>query len=446
MSFRKTSRGSVLVMGLLLVVIAATYGVTTVARALAEQNLAQRHFRLTSAFSLAEAGIDRGLQALTSNPNWTGANYTALASGGYDVTVEILDATHRRLTSTGHYPSNDTSASGYQQKRIEVVVSVPSSAFDYATFSATTILLNSNANIDSYDASIGAYGVNGNVGANGSIGSNATANGTITLQSNAEVHGNAAVGPGGDVTNAIVLKGSNATISGSLSALSQTKELTPKSFDYVTTTSTETLTQSQALSAGTYHYAYVDLDSNSEVQVNGDATLYVDQYFKLDSNVKFSTTCDSCTITMYVKGASANEPAFELNSNSELSACNDCAMDVYINGTIASGTSPPLAVRMDSNTTSSSGLKPSQFNLIVATTDPNTSMTRAVEIASNSSMVGVLHAPRSSVELKSGAIVYGAVIGESITLESNASVHYDTSLGSGSSGSGSVRLLSWREL
>jgi hypothetical protein len=69
-----------------------------------------------------------------------------------------------------------------------------------------------------------------------------------------------------------------------------------------------------------------------------------------------------------------------------------------------------------------------------------------VEIASNSAMVGTIHAPCSSIQLKSGAIVYGAILGESIALESNASVHYDTSLGSGSSGSGSVQLLSWREL
>ncbi len=446
MSFRKTSTGSVLVIGLFLVVIAATYGVTTMARALAEQNLAQRNFRLASAFSLAEAGVDRGLRALTSNPSWSGASYTPLVSGGYDVTVEVMSSTRRRLTSTGHYPSNDASAFGYQQKRIEVVVSVPSSAFDYATFAATRILLDSHATIDSYDASIGAYGVNGNVGADGSIGSNATAKGTITLDSNASVHGNAAVGPGGNVTTAIVLNGSNAEITGSLSALSQAKDLMPKTFEYVTTTSTTTLTDSQSLPAGTYHYAYVDLDSNSEVQVNGDVTLYVDQYFKLDSNVKFSTTCDSCKITMYVKGTSTRGPAFELNSNSELSACNQCTIDISINGTIAPGTNPPLAVRMDSNTTSASGLKPAQFNLVVATTDPSASTTRAVEIASNSSMVGTLQAPGSSIELKSGAVVYGAIVGQSIALDSNAKVHYDASLGSGSSGSGSVRILSWREL
>jgi hypothetical protein len=172
------------------------------------------------------------------------------------------------------------------------------------------------------------------------------------------------------------------------------------------------LTSPQTLSAGTYSYSYVDLDSNDAVLVSGDVTLYVSEYFKLDSNARFVTTCSACKIT------------------------------IYIDGTPSQGAPPALA--LDSNSLLSANAKPTQLKVYV--TGSGTTA-KTVDFDSNSTFYGTLDAPLSAVDLNSNNHFYGAVIGKTINLDSNAFIHYDTALTSSATGGGGLaQLKSWREL
>ena len=202
-------RGVVLVMACLLVTLVTAYGSAMMVQSLTEQRSAQRFLRLSAAFQAAEAGLDRAITEFKTNSNWTGATYTTTLKGGYDVTVTNLSATLRKVVVTGHYPSNTTTTYGYQSRQVEGTVSVSSSPFDYAAFAATTVNMDRDTRIDSYDSQLGAYG-GSNVGTNGDVGSNATSAGIITVGRDAYVGGDAAIGPNGDVTTAIAL-GSGAT-------------------------------------------------------------------------------------------------------------------------------------------------------------------------------------------------------------------------------------------
>ena len=51
--------------------------------------------------------------------------------------------------------------------------------------------MDSNAVMDSYDSTLGAYGVDGNVGSEANVGTNATGTDSINLNSNAEIKGSA---------------------------------------------------------------------------------------------------------------------------------------------------------------------------------------------------------------------------------------------------------------
>ena len=412
---RDNRRGLALVMSCVVVALVAAYGSATMVRSLTEQRTAQRSVRLASAFQAAEAGLDSAIANLRTNINWSGVGYTSTLKGGYDVAITTLSPTLRRVTATGYYPSNNTAAYGYQRRQVEGTVSVQEPLFNNALFAATTIQLDSGAKTDSYDSSLGSYG-GANVSSDGDVGSNSTGSSTVHLDSNAQIKGDASIGPGGNVNTAITLD-SNASITGSKQTLVSTKDLASKTYSGGTASGPLTLNsnQEQTLSGGTYTYTFVDLDSNAKVKFSGSATIYVDQYFKLDSSAQFITdsNCPTCTLTIYVKG------------------------DTYDGA-------PPEAVDMDSGSLLSANAKPTQLTVYVTGTGTSA---RSVQMDSNNGFYGAIHAPLSTVQLDSNVNLYGAAIARSIDLDSNAKVHYDTALASGgSAGGGQVQLLSWREL
>lgn len=401
-------------MSCFLVALVAAYGSATMVRSLTEQRTAQRSVRLASAFQAAEAGLDSAIANLRANTNWSGVGYTSTLKGGYDVAITTLSPTLRRVTATGYYPSNNMAAYGYQRRQVEGTVSVQEPLFNNALFAATTIQLDSGAKTDSYDSSLGSYG-GANISSDGDVGSNSTGSSTVHLDSNAQIKGDALIGPGGNVDTAITLD-SNASITGSKQTLVSTKDLSSKTYSGGTATGPLTLNsnQEQTLSGGTYTYTFVDLDSSAKVKFSGSATIYVDQYFKLDSDAQFITTsdCTGCSLTIYVKG------------------------DTYPDA--------PAAVDLDSNSLLSAGAKPTQLTLYVTGTGASA---RAVQLDSNNGFYGAIHAPLSTVQLDSNVNLYGAAIACSIALDSNAKVHYDKALASsGGAGGGQVQLLSWREL
>ena len=408
-------RGIALVMACLLVALVTVYGSAMMVQSLTEQQSAQRFLRLSAAFQAAEAGLDRTLIEFKTNSNWTGAIYTTTLKGGYDVTVTTLSPSVRQVVVTGHYPSNTTTTYGYQSRQVEGTVSVQEALFNYALFAATTIDMDSNSKTDSYDSTLpGGYG-GSNLGTNGDVGSNSTGASTINLDSNTCLGGDAIIGPNGNVNTAITTA-SHATITGSQQILTSTKDLASKTYPGSGGTSPLTLAsnQEQTLSGGTYNYTYVDIDSNAKVKFTGNATLYVDKYFKLDSNAQFITDsgCPTCTLTIYVKG------------------------DTYTGA-------PAEALDIDSGSLLSANAKPTQLTIYVTGTGASA---RSVQFDSNNGFYGAIHAPLSAVDIDSNVDVYGAIVGQSIQLDSGSKIHYDQALTSSGGGGGTVQLLSWREL
>lgn len=411
----KGKRGIALVMSCLLIALMTAYGSAMMVQSLTEQQSAQRFLRLSAAFQAAEAGLDRTLIEFKTNSNWTGATYTTTLKGGYDVTVTNLSATLRKVVVTGHYPSDTTTTYGYQSRQVEGTVSVQEALFNYALFAATTIDMDSNSKTDSYDSALNGYG-GSNLGTNGDVGSNSTGASTINLDSNTSLGGDAVIGPNGNVNTAITTA-SNATITGSKQTLTSTKDLTSKTYPGSGGTSPLTLAsnQEQTLSGGTYNYTYVDIDSNAKVKFTGNTTVYVDKYFKLDSNAQFitdATNCPTCTLTIYVKGDTyegAPAEAFDIDSGSLLSAnAKPTQLTIYVTGTGASA--------------------------------------RSVQFDSNNGFYGAIHAPLSAVDIDSNVNVYGAIVAQSIQLDSGSKIHYDQALTGSGGGGGQVQLLSWREL
>ncbi len=70
--------------------------------------------------------------------------------------------------------------------------------------------------------------------------------------------------------------------------------------------------------------------------------------------------------------------------------------------------------------------------------------TSAVSVSGNSSMIGVIYAPRSSVDLGGTGGIYGAVVGNAVTVSGNGKIHYDEDLASiGASTGGDPTVLTY---
>ncbi|MBI2884812.1 MAG: hypothetical protein HYY15_01405 [Candidatus Omnitrophica bacterium] len=392
--------------------LVAVWGAAMTVRSHTERQVARRSMGVARSFQAAEAGTDTALVQLAQDPNWLGVGYTSIGASGYEVSVEPISSTLRRVTATGYAPSNDVSAEGYQLRRIESIVLIePAGPFDYGLFAGDTIHLDSNSLVDSYDSQLGTYGGT-NVGTEGDVGSNSTSTGTITLDKNALITGDAVIGPGGDPATAIIA--GDSQVLGSEMSLSTAKELPGVIFPSGSATSALVLSSSQIqrLPAGTYWYTSVQVGSNANVLVEGDATFYVEHAFSLDSNAQFVTTCDTCTITIYVRGTGdAEESVVEMDSNSLLSAAAD----------------------------------PTQLTLYV--TGDGQASAGKIELDSNTQFYGAIYAPLSLLSLDSNSDLYGAAIAQSVEMDSNSAIHYDVALSSSGSGGGArVSITSWREI
>ncbi|TVP75055.1 MAG: hypothetical protein EA352_09195 [Gemmatimonadales bacterium] len=80
---------------------------------------------------------------------------------------------------------------------------------------------------------------------------------------------------------------------------------------------------------------------------------------------------------------------------------------------------------------------------VFASTDRN----NGVSISGNSPLSAVVYAPRTSVSVSGSGRLYGAVVGETVSVSGNAGIHYDEALGllggAAISGGGEPRILRW---
>ena len=281
----RNERGSVLIFSYLVIGAMVALGSALTVRTLAEQTTSSRSVRLASAFQTAEAGLDQALIELRANEDWTGASGLSVPNGGYydvAVTEDTANPTLKTLTITGHYPSTDPTAQGYQRRQVEAIVQMSSpSVFQYGVFGYDSVTVKNDAVTDSYDSDNGDYEEQ-TAGENGDVGTNNTAEKSIQLENDAIVHGQAIVGPGlEDPATAVEIK-NDATITGDppITALSQ-------ALDAPTVTSPdtcsgnlhlkneETLTLSEASSP--YCYGKVHLNNEASLTIQGNVVVFVSE-------------------------------------------------------------------------------------------------------------------------------------------------------------------------
>jgi len=391
-----SQKGIVLIAVIVFILILTIIGAAFLKLAGSEGVLTHRERHVSQALYLADAGAEHAIANLLDGTDDDIAE-TTLGGGTYAVTI----------TGSNPYTVRSTGRFGTPQvaKTVEIVWQTKS-IFQYAVFGDEGVDLRSNAYTDSYDSQIGGYGElvgsETNVGSDGDVGTNDTtivAPYSIHLNSNVEIDGDVVIGPNGDPDQAVVLEGS-ATISGTQSAASSEQEL-PENTAPTGLTDRGSLSiggaESQTISSSG-QYSSLTLDTTAVLTLDGNLTIYVTGAFSLLSNSAIDITSGS-EVTIYVGGS------FSLDSNTQINNLTQDPTKFMIYGT---------------------------NSLTNATWD------------SNSVFYGGFYAPNANVVINSNANIYGSVIANMVTLDSNATVHYDHALASRGPTAG-YEVVSWEE-
>jgi hypothetical protein len=273
----------------------------------------------------------------------------------------------------------------------------PPSPFDYGLFSDDKMVLNGQGDIDSYNACKAPYDPN-NPGENGDIGTNAIGTESIMLNGkNPLVRGDAAVGAGGDPSTDI---GGNGTITGTSTALSESKQLTPKKAPSGGTFTHISLAghQAESLTSGQYEVPYLKIAANATLSIQGDVTIRVNGDVNITGQGKI-IVYQSASLSLYLDGKATIAGNGIINYNQLPST-------VMLYGTASA---------------------------------------EEIKIAGNGDFYGVVHAPTADVTIAGNGDLYGAAIGKTLTTNGNGAIHYDECLGKSDNSSGDpFRVVFWR--
>jgi Tfp pilus assembly protein PilX len=350
----------------------------------------------TNARYVAEAGMSLAVMKFSAGTAieelaiGTEQNPAAFGSGDFWVEVDgAIGSNLYELTATG--VENGVGA------QLKVVLEeVTDNLHVWAAFGDEGLTMDSNAQVDSYDSSLGSYAsqdTNGNGSSsyaltNGNVGSNHD----VDVDGNVKIYGDMTPGPTGAYT-----AGSNVTLSGSAANATAEVEMPAVTVPSIASMGDLDLDGSVSgpfssyIPSGSYHFEAVTVDGNN-VTVIGPAVLVFDS-FEIYSSSEFLADTTNGPVEVYVLDD------FVMNSNTliapldwdpagfELKLLSDNVID------------PMLTVDLD-----------------------------VVDLNSNAQMYGTLYAPSASIEINSNFELFGSLVARRVHLDSNSKIHFDEAL------------------
>jgi hypothetical protein len=415
---QKKKRGSIIVMSLLVLAGMLIMVASILKMIMGENAHTARSAAMASALNVAEAGVEVAIWELNYNlgaSQWTGWSgtdpKTKTASlqkpdgsvvGEYSISVSNPTSMTPIINVIGYVP-NHSSTQAERTTRV-VLNKSGGGTFPMGVFGNDYVDFNS-ACTDSYDSRLGRYNVHGNIGLNGDIGTNATVHDAVYVRSGSTVKGDIFTGPGSNPNVAIKIV-SGALVSGQKAAalaptpfpaISEPVGLTSKPNISLLSSQTTTIT-------GSGRYSRINLGTNAIVTITNDATIYVNDW--------------------------------TMNSGTRINILNNARVKIYVGHSMEIGTGAILNEYGD----------PSRLSVFA--TDSFTGVaTSGILIRSDLQFYGTISANRTSIDLGTGADIFGGIKAKNILMRSSSCVHYDDALSPGSGGGGAnlYHVYSWQE-
>ena len=351
------------------------------ARGEQRSQVAKVHAQYTAEAALAASMVE--LQ--TGGDGVVFSDQQPLVLGGAQAFVGVADV------GGGNFGLVANGTMGSQQFGAEVVTGPTAFAFwQFGAFGDEGLLLESNAQADSYDSVNGPYAdINGSgsssyANTNGSVGSNAD----VIIDGNVKVWGDVVAGPSGTF-----YEGSKTYISGTKTNAPAAQEMPP--IEPPSGTSLGNLTTpsaGQTIASGTA--IYDDLQVDGPLTIVGPAEIVCNNLI-VESNTEIVVDDTNGPVTIYV------HDDFIMNSNTLIAPLSkDPAM---------------LELELLSD------------NILDPAVDVD--FTEAeIEFDSNAKVYGTIYAPNAALVLDSNFEVFGAVAARLLAVSSNAKVHFDENL------------------
>lgn len=420
--FFSSESGSILIAALLVTTALALVMGAHSSRLVSEYRMSDRSYHMSAAMGLAEAGIQHAASELNYGDfaTWTASNSgetqaltvasftnaSGVVCGGYTVTITDADTDAPSVVAVGFSPDMATPRS---TKTIKVgLMRGEKGFFTMGVFGKESVVLNSNAVVDSYNSTFGAYGGT-NISHSGNVGTNSTSESwpyAVTMNSNAQVYGDVVIGPGGD-TDYAILENANVSITGAKETLDELKNfpdvyaptLTYRGSIQLNANGSASITESGK-------YDFIRLNSNSHITVSGgDIQLHITGELSLNSNTRIDVEAGS-SLELYV------DSQMNFNSNAQINNLNTDPTKCILYGT--------------------------------------SNYTGYLNFNSNTAFFGVVYAPEAHIQMNSNSGIYGSVAGKTVSICSNGQVHYDEALGESGAGPGTgdfnYTITSWAEL
>lgn len=435
----KTKRGAALILAYAVIAALTVISGAFLMRTVSERKAAESFSNSKKAFWAAEAGLQRAIKDFKADvwdeddwqdyENEEEESYKYLTESGgpiiYALKVFGLSSHKVTLKSAGYYP--DLSSPGYIKREVSVVYQREGSEslFKYAAFGNSGVSLSGSARIDSYDSEKGPYGGE-NVYENGHVAGIGWSSfydldnpeypffeGGVFLTGSSRVLGGAEAGThavfsyptwwGYDVPEDWFTGGTSIIAASDLENAYKRFIEVPSEISDLPSSGSKTITGSnkETLGPGNYSFSKIDIGGNAQLTLEGDVNIYL---------------------------TSLGE-ALKIAGSGRLII--DGTANIYIAG--------------DAKTTGAGivtgGQSPANFTLYGSPTTDN------IDIQGSGSIYGGIYAPSAAISVTGNARLFGAAVGDTVTVTGSSKIHYDEALsGDGSgSGSGDYVLQYWRE-
>lgn len=362
-----------------------------------EYKWTSRSYMSLQALNLADAGAESAIWEIAYNnelfTSWSGTNpktitITSFKDGNNrtigDITVSAdkTSASHYTITSTGFVPN---ASNPIATKTVKVFL-LPKVLFNNAVFGNTSVTLSGITLVDSYLAPYSALTAR----ENGDIGTN----NILKMVGAATVKGDALVAPGGSAT------GVESRITGELFYASDPAELDPVAlpdcFDGVPVSPDIKLPGGTAtLPSGNYRYEEIDLSSDAVLTINSDTNIYISESIAVTASARINT---GANVAFYISGDA------------------NFAGQGIVN---TSGVPSNLQIYGIGSTTT-------------------------IDYSGGSDFYGVIYAPECDVSTGGNSSIYGAIVGNVVTLGGTGALHYDESLSDNGPAQG-YTIIYWQE-
>lgn len=175
---------------------------------------------------------------------------------------------------------------------------------------------------------------------------------------------------------------------------------------------------------GTYRYDKLEVEKNATLRIQGPATIYVKEDVRVKDNAVLEVT-GSGAVSIYVKGD------FDLANRARFVRTQETALYVgkgvkWENNARVEGSGRLLIVlggdlEVENGVAVNSGASADAMGIYL-TTDAG----HKVKLKNNATFVGGLYAPTAAkVEIENNASLVGAAVGETVTLDKNATTAWD---------------------